>query len=186
LLLVTIDPDELLDIVRRSLTRGFTATECARFGFGDECPTLAELRGRPDGAGNPAVLNGSYEVRWAAEQFDTAIAAAGEPKTAVGRATADGYPGTYTVTFDDGRFDITHDRTGIYCTGSYAVGGDRVRLVAERRDPASAGSQLGCLPGRFLDATYVLTDDGLAFSATTAHPVDAVLFASRHLARLEG
>ena len=29
LLLVTIDPDELLDIVRRSLTRGFTATECA-------------------------------------------------------------------------------------------------------------------------------------------------------------
>ena len=66
LLLVTIDPDELLDIVRRSLTRGFTATECTRFGFGDECPTLAELRGRPDGAGDPAVLNGSYEVRWTA------------------------------------------------------------------------------------------------------------------------
>jgi hypothetical protein len=188
LLLVTIDPDELLDIVRSSLTRGFTATECARFGFGDECPTLAELRGRPDGAGNPAVLNGSYEVRWSAEQFDTALAAAGEPKTAVSRATAsrfmsgaDGFPGTYTVTFDDGRFDIAHDRTGAYCTGSYAATGDRVRLVAERRD-----SQLGCLPGRFLDATFVVNDDGLAFSATTAHPVDAVLFAGRRLARVEG
>jgi hypothetical protein len=177
---ITIDPDELLGIVRRSLTRGFTATECARFGFGDECPSLAELGGSPNDAGNPAVLNGSYEVGWTAEQFDTALAAAGEPKIA-GRSTLAGYPGSYTVTFDDGRFDIAHDETGTYCTGSYAVTGDRVRLVAERR-----ASPLGCPPGRFLDANFVLTDDRLAFSAATAHPVDAILFASRRLARIEG
>ena len=41
---VTLDTDELNDIVRASLTRGFTETECARYGFGDECPTLEEMR----------------------------------------------------------------------------------------------------------------------------------------------
>lgn len=40
-----LDPDELLGIVRASLTRGFTTTECARFNFGDDCPTLAGMRG---------------------------------------------------------------------------------------------------------------------------------------------
>jgi WD40 repeat protein len=45
LLIVTTDPDELLDLVRSSLTRGFLATECERFNFGDDCPTLADLRG---------------------------------------------------------------------------------------------------------------------------------------------
>lgn len=46
LLIVTIDVDELLDIVRSSLTRGFTDAECERFNFGDDCPTLKELRER--------------------------------------------------------------------------------------------------------------------------------------------
>ena len=44
LLVFTIDAHELLDIVRDSLTRGFTASECARFALGDDCPTLADLR----------------------------------------------------------------------------------------------------------------------------------------------
>jgi class 3 adenylate cyclase/WD40 repeat protein/RecA/RadA recombinase len=41
---VTTDPDELLRIVRQSLTRGFTAAECERYNF-DPCPTLAQMRG---------------------------------------------------------------------------------------------------------------------------------------------
>jgi WD40 repeat protein/DNA-binding CsgD family transcriptional regulator len=41
----TLDPAELLRIVRSSLTRGFTKTECERFNFGDACPTLEQLRG---------------------------------------------------------------------------------------------------------------------------------------------
>lgn len=39
----TLDVSELLEIVRASLTRGFTPAECDRFGFGDDCPTFAEL-----------------------------------------------------------------------------------------------------------------------------------------------
>jgi DNA-binding SARP family transcriptional activator/WD40 repeat protein len=46
-LVYTLDPDELVTIVRGSLIRGFTPAECDRYGFGDECPTLAELRGEP-------------------------------------------------------------------------------------------------------------------------------------------
>lgn len=45
LLIVTTDPHELVELVRGSLTRGFRPTECERFNFGDNCPTLAELRG---------------------------------------------------------------------------------------------------------------------------------------------
>ena len=44
--LVTIDTGNLLQIVRQSLTRGFTPTECGKFAFADDCPTLADVRGR--------------------------------------------------------------------------------------------------------------------------------------------
>jgi WD40 repeat protein len=40
----TTDPQELLTLARRSLTRGFTETECSRYGIGQHCPTLEELR----------------------------------------------------------------------------------------------------------------------------------------------
>ena len=40
---VTIDTDELLEIARNSLTRGFTEDECDRYNF-DPCPTLDQLR----------------------------------------------------------------------------------------------------------------------------------------------
>jgi WD40 repeat protein len=40
----TVDVDELLELVRSSLTRGFTLNECERYGFGDTCLTGGELR----------------------------------------------------------------------------------------------------------------------------------------------
>ena len=43
LLIFTIDPSELASALRRSLTRAFTATECAAYGI-DPCPTLDEMR----------------------------------------------------------------------------------------------------------------------------------------------
>jgi len=45
-ILATIDPDELQEIARSSLTRGFTTAECEQFNFAGECPTLADLRGK--------------------------------------------------------------------------------------------------------------------------------------------
>ena len=40
-----LDPDALVVAARASLTRSFTPEECDRFGFGDACPTLDDLRG---------------------------------------------------------------------------------------------------------------------------------------------
>jgi class 3 adenylate cyclase/WD40 repeat protein len=51
LFVYAIDRSELLDIVRSSLTRGFTAAECSRFGFADECPTLEDLQAGQKTAG---------------------------------------------------------------------------------------------------------------------------------------
>jgi WD40 repeat protein len=43
LLIMTVDPAELADIVRASLTRTFTATECTTYRI-DPCPTLEQVR----------------------------------------------------------------------------------------------------------------------------------------------
>ncbi len=43
LLIMTLDPAELVDTVRASLTRTFTATECSTYGI-EPCPTLEEMR----------------------------------------------------------------------------------------------------------------------------------------------
>jgi len=42
----TVDLAELLELTAGSLTRGLTASECERFNFGDDCPTLEELQSR--------------------------------------------------------------------------------------------------------------------------------------------
>jgi WD40 repeat protein len=47
ILIYSIDPSALIETVQHSLVRGFTEFECERFNFGDDCPTLAELRGDP-------------------------------------------------------------------------------------------------------------------------------------------
>lgn len=47
LLIVTTDTEELLDLSRRSLTRGFSEVECEKFNFGEDCPTLEQLRTEP-------------------------------------------------------------------------------------------------------------------------------------------
>jgi WD40 repeat protein len=179
LVLVTTDADKLLELVSGSLTRGFTASECTRFGFGDECPTLAELRGPASNADDPAVLNGTYEISWTEQQFTTSFNNADAPRVGGTRAVEIDFPGTYTLTFNDGRFDIVRDKHVAFCTGSYDVVGDRVHLFAERREPLS-----GCLPGRFLEAGYTLTDDELRFDDVTAHPIDGVLFTDRPLERM--
>jgi len=43
LLIMTVDPQELANTVRVSLTRTFTATECKTYGL-DPCPTLEQMR----------------------------------------------------------------------------------------------------------------------------------------------
>ena len=88
------------------------------------------------------------------------------------------------MTFDDGRFDIVQNGTQLFCTGSYTIVGDRVRMLAERIgetfDPPA------CIPGRtFLDATFELTDDGLRLSDALGRDPDLMLFTDKELARVD-
>jgi WD40 repeat protein len=53
LLVMTIDPTELVDTVRASVTRPFTATECATYDI-DPCPTLAQSTSREDSSPAPS------------------------------------------------------------------------------------------------------------------------------------
>jgi WD40 repeat protein len=44
ILVYTLDVDELISVARESLSRGFTPDECDQYNFGEDCPTLEELR----------------------------------------------------------------------------------------------------------------------------------------------
>jgi hypothetical protein len=122
--LVTIDPAELLDLVRSSLTRGFTDAECQRFNF-EVCPTLEELRGPattplPGATASPAPtatavtdpeLEGLWETaRVTRETMAATLAAAGlDPRAVDVIADNEGFEDymVYRVEIRDGRWTIS-------------------------------------------------------------------------------
>lgn len=184
LLIVTTDVSELTHLVRASLTRGFTFPECARFGFGDECPTLAELQGA---APRSDILSGSYTIRWTTTELVETMTADAEDfqgfplpdDTPDGmRDLAADLTGEYTFTFADGRFDVIRDSMEeSFCTGTYAVRSDRVWLSAERG---------WCVEVKFFDAAFDLSDGQLRFASETfrgQYPLK-IVFASRPLKKI--
>ncbi len=177
---VTLDTDELVGIVRRSLTRGFTAGECERFGFGDNCPTLAELRGTSAGADSTA-LDGEYRIEWTTDELATILAAevpdqyasaddARATWTVVGRDHRG--PGTHTIRFARGRWDhtVTAGDAEWTCTGAYTETGGRLQLVPERGD---------CGLARLFSARFELDGSQLRFHDFDGRPLDRVLFATK-------
>ena len=181
ILLVTVDPAELIDIVRSSLARGFTEAECDRFGFGDECPTLVELRGQRPGADDPGVINGTYRLDWTFDELATATIDA-YPEQNVTRELAETIwagaygmqkAGRHTLRLADGRFDHTvtgDDGVVTECTGSYRVVDARVELISERG---------GCEPRRVFNAAFEITERQLRFTDYIGDPTEYVLFTSR-------
>jgi WD40 repeat protein len=168
-LFVTIDPDELLDLVSASLTRGFTETECERFNFGDDCPTLAELRGPGPDGDRDSLLDGVYRREWTSDEVHAAFVQAGfSDETAITFAGV--LEGTHTLTFAGGRYDLELIRRT--CTGTYTTDGDRVSLSNERGI---------CGSGKLFDATFSVVDGVLRFDdfygipeigALTSQPMD--------------
>ncbi len=141
--LVTIDGVELLDIVRGSLERGFSESECDRFDLGDDCPILFELRGQPVGTDDPSAINGTYLLEWTPDELVTATIDAytgAEPEPGARRERLVGRPGisfagSHTLRFRDGRFDhsvVEADGVRRECTGSYAITDGRIELRSER------------------------------------------------------
>jgi DNA-binding SARP family transcriptional activator/WD40 repeat protein len=179
LLIVTTDVDELLDLVRSTLTRGFTATECAKFGFDDNCPTLVDLRGPLPDTDDPSVLNGRFRVEWTEDELTAEWMAVGDAEEFAREAAAFD-AGLIEVTFADGRFDVVKTQEGPtrLCTGSYSVRGDRAWLIAEHD---------GICDGRvkMFDATFTLADDALHFHDLRGQLSEQIIFASRPLHKIE-
>jgi DNA-binding SARP family transcriptional activator/WD40 repeat protein/energy-coupling factor transporter ATP-binding protein EcfA2 len=156
---ITIDPDGLVDLVRASLNRGFTQSECSRFNFHGDCPTLAELQHRPADPGTP---EGSFRISWTADDFSAA--AVEDIRQAFGAPVWDDFTigfaadfaGSYTLGLHGARFDLTrHGVADPVCTGSIRVLGTRISLLAER------GAY--CYPSILLEADFTVTRDELRF-----------------------
>lgn len=179
LLIATTDLDELLEIVSASLTRGFTATECEKSDFDDDCPTLMELRGAPPGTDDPSVLNGTYRVDWPADDLVVEFMAAGDSKEFAVDG-AERWAGNHEATFTDGRFEFVR-RTDVVeplCTGSYSIRDDRVWLTAERGTECDGRI-------KFFDATFTLTDNELRLDDFRGGFSEEILFGSRQLQKID-
>jgi WD40 repeat protein len=166
LLIATFDPDVLVATAQSTLTRGFTLQECSRFGFGDDCPTMSDMGGPSSGAVD--LLDGEYEVRWSADEVESAFKDAGAgyfdqeaELPSVVREFASGLAGVYSVSFSGGRFDITYDRMeDTWCTGSYTIRDQRVWLRSERG---------WCKEGQLFDAGFEIDSQDLHFEPADFH-----------------
>jgi WD40 repeat protein len=176
--LVTIDSAELLDIVRHSLERGFTESECDRFDLGDDCPTLFELRGQPAGADDPTAINGTYRLEWTPDDLVTGTIDAYRGfnlsregvEGAWSGAQGIAFPGSHTLRFRDGRWDHTVvDADGVRreCTGSYAIRASRIELRSERG---------ACVIARMFDAGFELSGGQLRFTGYDGFPLELVIY----------
>jgi hypothetical protein len=184
MLIVSTDPGELIGLVRASVTRGFTLPGVRPVQLGDECPTLAELRGPAPGSD---VLAGTCTITWTTSEFIDAMTAGIEDF--LGGPLPGGAPDgmhdlaaelacEYTFTFADGKFDVTRDTMEEpFCTGTYSVRGDRVWLSSERG---------WCIEVKFFDATFELSDGELRLDPESFRGIlpFEIVFATRPLEKV--
>jgi hypothetical protein len=181
---ITIDPDRLVDLVRSSLTHGFTESECATYNFGSACPILDELRRRPPDAGAPA---GEFRISWPAEDLPPTMVA--EMESYFGRPVWDDpglqrgladfaaeLAGTYTLRLDGARFELLREsEVRPVCAGSIRYAAPRLSLLAERGT--------FCYPSVLFESDVFLRGDDLHVDATTmrAEFPSRILFGTRPL-----
>jgi hypothetical protein len=185
---MTTDPRRLLELVRASLTHGFSDAECVRANFGSPsaCPTRDELTGRPPDAGAP---EGEFRVAWTVDELATEMARSmethfdaplwddgGPQRSFEGLATE--IAGAYTLRLRDGRFELwrsAQDRP--LCAGSVRYDAPRLSLLAER------GSF--CYPSVLFEGDVTVDDRELSVDPTTmrAEFPTLVLFGTRALER---
>jgi WD40 repeat protein len=184
---ITIDADRLVELVRASLTHGFTESECATYNFGAACPTLDQLRERPLDAGTP---RGEFRITWTADELPAQMVEEmesyfGRPvwgDASLQRGLADfaaELAGTYTLRLDGSRFDLVREsNTHPVCTGSVRYDAPRLTLLAER------GSF--CYPSVLFESDVFVDGDQLRLDPDSmrAEYPSMVLFGTRPLERV--
>lgn len=187
---VTTDVDELLVMLRARLTRGFTLTECARYGFGAACPTLVDLGARPRPAEADRAIEGVYRVDWSEDDLRAAINAHFESTTGgslseASRDEIDVFLQPYTdgliLAFEDGEWVWTQPGADEPLgQGTYRIESGMLRLEIER------GTLLTGVV--LLEAGFAVDDDGLHLDADSfrGYWSDLVPFTARELERMPG
>jgi hypothetical protein len=184
---ITIDPDRLLQLVRSSLTHGFTESECATYHFGTACPILDELRNRAPDEGAPG---GRFRITWQADDLPPLMVA--DMERYYGRPVWDDpglrrwladlaaeLAGTYTLRLEGRRFDLIRESDARpVCTGSIRFDAPRLTLLAER------GSF--CYPSVLFEGDVSLDDEGLRLQQGTlrAEFPTLIMFGTRPLERV--
>jgi hypothetical protein len=108
------------------------------------------------GSDDPSVLDGSYQLEWTvADLMDV---------TGVDESTARKNDGVFTLTLDDGTFDMVWENSpDDPCGGTYVVTGDRVQFVASNDLEAwTCGAE--SLGTTIMDAAWRLEGDQLVFT----------------------
>ncbi|MGD8202320.1 BTAD domain-containing putative transcriptional regulator [Ornithinimicrobium sp. W1679] len=187
---VTVDPEELLQLVRSSLTRGYTQTECETYGFDRDCPVLAEMRGLRPGGTDPAGLTGTYALSWTTEELQGAFVDGVGSTLAVDQdevaaeevlARAEEMAGDYTLTLEGPRYELRRDgQVEPDCVGSVEVDDAVLRLGAER------GAR--CAAYTLLEAPFRLEEDRLHLQADgfVGPWWERLTWTTRPLERVEG
>lgn len=114
-----------------------------------------------EGADDPSVLNGTYRLEWTFDELLESMSQWDSEPESGARSNA----GVVALTFGNGDFDQVWESgqsQGDSCTGTYAVTGDRVVMVA------TVDGQWDCGPDTrgvlLVDAAWELTDDQLILS----------------------
>ncbi|GGK57161.1 BTAD domain-containing putative transcriptional regulator [Ornithinimicrobium pekingense] len=183
---VTSDPAQLTSLVRGTLTRGLTLSECAAHAI-DPCPDLGTLRGAAPTV--PDELRGSYTLTWTVEELREAGAAAVADAYGAGpgpeaQQTLDDFAaamaGTYRLTFSEHGYSVTSPSGQEWCTGAVtrrANDPDRLLLGADRG--------AGCVDFHYAETGWRLEGDELVLPPETfrGSQLDALLWTGRPLER---
>ena len=125
----------------------------------------------PGGTDDPAALNGSYQFEWTMQEL--------MDEAGADERDARGNDGVFTVTFEDGTFDMVWEQDPANpCGGAYGIDGDRVVLVAATDLDlwTCGGESLGKV---VLDARWTLEGDQLVFTDFVVSPEPDVTWFTR-------
>lgn len=185
---VTTDPARLLTLVRSSVTRGLTGSECTAHQI-QPCPTLGDLRGGDPSV--PAELRGTYAVTWTADELQAAgvehyqtVHGADLDPAAVARlgGLARELAGDYRITFTERGYAITDGNGELWCTGAVTRPSDRPDRLLLGADRGA-----GCVDFHYAEIGWELDGDQLSLPRAEFRGPDteALLWTAKSLVRVD-
>jgi WD40 repeat protein len=172
---VAVDPEVLLALVRRQVTRELSGHECAQHAL-DPCPSLSELRGEEPAV--PERAQGEYVLRWSAAELEAADLQAMEASwgrplpvdlVTEAREGATQFAGTHLLRLQASTFEITRENPAeVACAGSVLTESSGRLVFTGHRGRWCSGAS------RAFEAHLVTDGEILRFEPSTFRGPDAI------------